>query len=82
MPTTNTQALNICLSVMQSWPSGGTLLLELNRTAGDPVLFLKRQDEGFARYGVPSFQDYDLFADGVSYEERLNYHSLTRLDVR
>ncbi|KAL0035152.1 hypothetical protein WJX79_003689 [Trebouxia sp. C0005] len=61
---------------------GGTLLLELNRTAGDPVLFLKRQDEGFARYGVPSFQDYDLFADGVSYEERLNYHSLTRLDVR
>ncbi|DBA74447.1 TPA: hypothetical protein ACH3X1_011194 [Trebouxia sp. C0004] len=67
---------------LDSWPLGGTLLLELNRTAGDPVLFLKRQDEGFARYGVPSFQDYDLFADGVSYEERLNYHSLTRLDVR
>lgn len=58
------------------------LVLELNRTAGDPVLFLKRHDEGFARYGLPSFQDYDLFADGVSYEERLNYHSILRLGVR
>ena len=67
---------------MQSSSSGGILVLELNRTAGDLVLFLKRHDEGFARYGVPSFQDYDLFADGVSYEERLNYHSITRLSVR
>ena len=56
-------------------------MVELNRTRGDPVLFLKRHDEGFARYGVPSFQDYDFFADSSSYEERLNYHSIIRLEA-
>ena len=61
---------------MQTYPQDGTLVVELNRTGGDPVLFLKRHDEGFARYGVPSFHDFDLFADTSSYQDRLNYHSI------
>lgn len=55
--------------------------MELNRTRGDPVLFLKRRDEGFARNAVPSTHDYDLFADGTSYQERLNYHTITRMNA-
>lgn len=57
-------------------------MLELNRTRGDPVLFLKRRDEGFARYAVPSIQDYELYANGVSYEERLNHHSIMLMNAR
>ena len=57
-------------------------MLELNRTRGDPVLFLKRRDEGFARYAVPSIQDYDLYADAISYEERLNHHSIMHMNAR
>ena len=67
---------------LQAQPTGGTLVLELNRTRGDPVLFLKRRDEGFARYAVPSIQDYDLYADAISYEERLNHHSIMRMNAR
>lgn len=67
---------------LQSYPAGGTILVEMNRTRGDPVLFLKRHDEGFARNAVPSFQDYDFFADSSSYKERLNYHSIKRKSAR
>lgn len=77
-----TTALNCYALQSQVQPTGGTLVLELNRTRGDPVLFLKRRDEGFARYAVPSIHDYDLYADGISYEERLNYHSIMRMNAR
>lgn len=67
---------------MQSYPPDGTLLVELNRTRGDPVLFVKSHDQGFARYGVPSFRDYELYADTSSFEDRLNYHSITLQHAR
>ena len=61
---------------MQSYPEEGTLIVELNRTSGDPVLFVKPHDQGFARYGLPSVHDFDHYADTSSYEDRLDYHSI------
>lgn len=72
----------LLLPMLQSQPAEGTILVELNRTRGDPVLFLKPQDQGFARYGVPSFHDFDRFADTSSYEDRLNYHSIVLRHAR
>lgn len=73
---------SLLLPMLQSHPTEGTILVELNRTRGDPVLFLKPHDQGFARYGVPSFHDFDRFADASSYEDRLNYHSIVLQHAR
>ena len=41
------------------------LLVDMDRIRGDPVLFVKHQDSGFARDGLPAVLDYDLYADQV-----------------
>ena len=47
-------------------PEGSNMLLvEMERIRGDPVLFVKHQDAGFARGGLPAVLDYDLYADQV-----------------
>uniref|UniRef100_A0A061S256 E3 ubiquitin-protein ligase RLIM n=1 Tax=Tetraselmis sp. GSL018 TaxID=582737 RepID=A0A061S256_9CHLO len=56
------------------------LLVELNRTRGDPVLFVKHRDEGFSRGGLPNVQDYDLHADQDSFRSRVNLHYVSVVD--
>eukprot|EP00227_Mantoniella_beaufortii_P000398 CAMPEP_0197606370 /NCGR_PEP_ID=MMETSP1326-20131121/44909_1 /TAXON_ID=1155430 /ORGANISM="Genus nov. species nov., Strain RCC2288" /LENGTH=748 /DNA_ID=CAMNT_0043174275 /DNA_START=271 /DNA_END=2514 /DNA_ORIENTATION=- len=53
-----------------------TMLVELNRRGGDPVLFVKKVDEtdGGIRGGVPSVSDYGKFADTEGFRSRVNYH--------
>lgn len=50
------------------------LLVDMVRIRGDPVLFVKHQDEGFSAGGLPAVLDYDSFADQASFRSRLNYH--------
>jgi hypothetical protein len=52
-----------------------SMLVELNRQGGDPVLFVKRVDDvAGVRGGVPSVSDYDNFADTEGFRSRVNYH--------
>ena len=39
------------------------MLVELTRTRGDPVLFLKSKDLGSVPGGLPTVTDYTEFAD-------------------
>jgi hypothetical protein len=55
-------------------PYRTTLLVELDRQGGDPVLFLKPKQQGFVPGGLPTASDFNLFADTLSYRSRLNYH--------
>jgi hypothetical protein len=50
------------------------LLVELTRSRGDPVLFLKNKNEGNVVGGLPTVADYTLFADSEAFRSRLNYH--------
>lgn len=50
------------------------LLVEMKRTRGDPVLFVKHAGDGFLPGGVPTVFDYQKFADTDSFRSRLNYH--------
>lgn len=43
------------------------LLVEMYRMRGDPVLFVKHQDKGFASGGLPAVLDYENYADQVIY---------------
>ena len=44
-------------------PSGGQeLLVEMRRTRGDPVLFVKPANAGFQAGALPAYQDFDQFA--------------------
>eukprot|EP00740_Mantoniella_antarctica_P009749 CAMPEP_0181386778 /NCGR_PEP_ID=MMETSP1106-20121128/23335_1 /TAXON_ID=81844 /ORGANISM="Mantoniella antarctica, Strain SL-175" /LENGTH=921 /DNA_ID=CAMNT_0023507049 /DNA_START=232 /DNA_END=2997 /DNA_ORIENTATION=+ len=53
-----------------------TMLVELERIAGDPVLFVKRVDDPAAglQGGVPAVSDYADFADTEGFRSRVNYH--------
>ncbi len=42
--------------------SGQELLVEMRRTRGDPVLFVKPADAGFQAGALPAYQDFDQFA--------------------
>jgi hypothetical protein len=43
------------------------MLVELTRTRGDTVLFLKNKDEGSVPGGLPTVADYTEFADSDSF---------------
>ena len=53
-----------------------TMLVELNRASGDPVLFVKRVDDvtGGVKGGVPAVSDFGAFADTEGFKSRVNYH--------
>jgi len=51
------------------------LLVEMSRTSGDPVLFVKPAAEGYQAGALPSVLDYGNFTDSVSFRERLDQHS-------
>eukprot|EP00899_Mesostigma_viride_P007560 jgi/Mesvir1/16805/Mv15170-RA.2 len=53
---------------------GSSLLVELKRTRGDPVLFVKEVNGGYVAGGVPSELDFSSFADKEAFHSRLNYH--------
>ena len=48
--------------VVLNQPVNG-MLVELTRTRGDPVLFLKSKDLGSVPGGLPTVSDYTEFAD-------------------
>ncbi|KAK9908647.1 hypothetical protein WJX75_000927 [Coccomyxa subellipsoidea] len=54
----------------------------LTRSAGDPVLFLKPQLEGFQAGGVPAVQDYQDFADISSFQDRVDMHHTVLTNVQ
>ena len=62
--------------------SESTIIVELNRLFGDPILFVKRAADGKANggsgiaYGVPSTQDFTTMADMNSFRSRLDYHHI------
>ena len=71
-----TWQLTSFLSACPQLPEGVQgLLVEMNRSSGDPVLFVKPAAAGFRPGGLPSVLDYDNFTDSVSFRERLNSHS-------
>lgn len=49
--------------------------MEMSRTSGDPVLFVKPAAEGYQAGALPSVLDYGNFSDSVSFRERLDQHS-------
>ena len=55
-----------------------TLLVELDRTAGDPVLFVKRVNDdakgSSVKGGVPAVSDYEAYGDSEGFRSRSNYH--------
>lgn len=54
--------------------SNQILLVEMLRERGDPILFVKRREEGFVSYGVPNVFDFSQHADTSSFRERSDYH--------
>ena len=59
-----------------------TLVVELERSAGDVVLFLKHANAGATPGDVPTTQDYEAFADTQSFRNRQNYHFRSERIVR
>jgi len=59
-----------------------SLLVEMSRRRGDPVLFVKHADDGFLMGGLPTVFDYREFADTNSFRSRLNYHYRLLENVR
>mmetsp|Transcript_12582 Transcript_12582/g.37821 ORF Transcript_12582/g.37821 Transcript_12582/m.37821 type:complete len:987 (+) Transcript_12582:235-3195(+) len=51
------------------------LVVEMNRTTGDPVLFVKPLAAGFQPGSLPTVLDYANYSDSVSFRERLDHHS-------
>lgn len=60
--------------VVLTQPVNG-MLVELTRTRGDPVLFLKNKDMGAVPGGLPTVADYTEFADSDGF--RRSVHSGT-----
>jgi hypothetical protein len=62
--------------------SESTIIVELNRLYGDPILFVKRAADGKANggsgivNGVPSTQDFASLADVNSFRSRLDHHHI------
>ncbi len=50
------------------------LLVTLDRTAGDPVLFVKPVNGGHQPGALPSVRDFPTYAAAVHYTERVNQH--------
>ncbi|KAK9834335.1 hypothetical protein WJX81_008044 [Elliptochloris bilobata] len=54
--------------------SGQEVLVEMRRTRGDPVLFVKPVGAGVQAGALPAYQDFDAFADVASFRARLDDH--------
>ncbi|CAI5487893.1 unnamed protein product [Closterium sp. Naga37s-1] len=52
------------------------LLIQMERAAGDLVLFAKRQEQGFLPFGMPTVFDFNGFADMDSFRQRLDRHQI------
>ena len=59
-----------------------TVVVELERSAGDVVLFLKQEKMGDNPGDVPTTQDYETFADTLGFRNRQNYHFRSERIVR
>ena len=57
------------------------VLVEMSRKLGDPILFAKTPNEGFAAGDLPTVFDYSAFADTLDHQKRLDTHHLTLSDV-
>ena len=57
------------------------VLVEMSRRLGDPILFAKTPNEGFAAGDLPTVFDYGAFADTLDHQKRLDSHHLTLGDV-
>jgi len=83
-PNDDPESLNVNMWKYYSFtiPPGveSTVIVELYRTNGDPILFVKRAEDGIANgrsgiaNGVPSMQDFDNLADKNSHESKLDNH--------
>ena len=51
-----------------------SLIVELKRSAGDVVLFLKYENAGATPGDLPTTQDFEAFAETQSSRNRQNYH--------
>eukprot|EP00884_Botryococcus_braunii_P021873 jgi/Botrbrau1/836/Bobra.0352s0031.2 len=59
-----------------------TVLLELQRTSGNPFLILKAQGTGYEPYGLPSVNDADDYGDVDSVQSNLDYHHILRHNLK
>ncbi|GMH44443.1 hypothetical protein BSKO_12395 [Bryopsis sp. KO-2023] len=56
-------------------PAGSrVLLVEMRRSAGDPILFVKDFAEGAEPTSLPSIIEFPKYADETSFRSRLNFH--------
>eukprot|EP00850_Spirogloea_muscicola_P018424 SM000168S02623 [mRNA] locus=s168:218230:222482:+ [translate_table: standard] len=51
-----------------------TLLVQMRRTRGSTILFVLPLGEGFVPNGVPTQEDYEMFADKEAYQTHADYH--------
>lgn len=90
MPTVGEHANSECLIVYslvvapQVNETLALMLVEMKRTRGDPVLFVKPDGHGYGQQGaLPSMLPNDLasYADIQSWSDKLDYHHITMANV-
>lgn len=59
---------------MQTSEATSSILVEMNRTAGDPVLYAKGFLEGIEPTSLPNIIDFSDYADESSFRSRTNFH--------
>lgn len=56
-------------------PGVEEVLVEMGRSSGDPLLFVKPLAAGVLPGGVPTALDYATYSDSASFQQRVNRHS-------